>query len=124
MHLAQADAITRRARYRFYRDLGEETRDLLLLALVDAAALTGASPLHTWRRAGVVRDLLAGWRQQEAALGVGALLTGDDVMTRLGIPPGPQVGVHLETVREAQALGLVRTRGEALAYLDSSADAP
>ncbi len=124
MHLAQADTITRRARYRFYRDLGEETRDLLLLALVDAAALTGASPLHTWRRAGVVRDLLAGWRKQEAALVGGSLLTGDDVMARLGIPPGPAVGFHLERIREAQALGLVGTRAEALAYLDSSAGAP
>ncbi|MGH7353901.1 MAG: HD domain-containing protein, partial [Candidatus Rokuibacteriota bacterium] len=124
MHLAQARAITRRARYRFYRDLGEETRDLLLLALVDAAALTGASPLHTWRRAAVVRELLVGWRQQEAALGAGALLTGDDVMARLGIRPGPEVGHHLDRLREAQALGLVRTRGEALAYLDSSAGAP
>src|SRR5262249_43530236 len=37
MHLAQSGAITRRARYRFFRALGEEARDLLLLALADAA---------------------------------------------------------------------------------------
>ena len=41
MHLAQAGAITRRARFRFFRDLGDEARDLLLLALADAAALDG-----------------------------------------------------------------------------------
>jgi putative nucleotidyltransferase with HDIG domain len=124
MHLGQADAISPRARYRFYRDLGGETRDLLLLSLVDAAALTGVSPLRAWRRAGVVRDLLAGWREQETALAAGPLVTGDDVMARLGIPPGPRVGLHLDRVREAQALGLVRTRAEALAYLDSSAAGP
>ena len=42
MHLGQAGQVTRRARYRFYRDLGPDTRDLLLLSLVDAAAVTGA----------------------------------------------------------------------------------
>src|SRR5690349_2708262 len=51
MHLAHAGTITARARYRFYRDLREDTRDLLLLVLADAAAVTGASPLVTWRRA-------------------------------------------------------------------------
>src|SRR5439155_471724 len=39
MHLGHAAAITPRARYRFYRDLREDTRDLLLLVLADAAAV-------------------------------------------------------------------------------------
>jgi hypothetical protein len=34
------------------------------------------------------------------------------------------VGALLTRAREAQALGLVRTREEALAYLDSSGDDP
>ena len=50
MHLAQAGQITRRARFRFFRDLGEDARDLLLLALADAAALNGGSPLAVWAR--------------------------------------------------------------------------
>ena len=37
--------MTRAARYRFYRDLREDTRDLLLLSLVDAAAVRGTRPL-------------------------------------------------------------------------------
>jgi hypothetical protein len=41
-------------------------------------------------------------------------------MTRFGLAPGPAVGHLLERAREAQDLGLVRTREEALAYLDSS----
>src|SRR5207248_2034661 len=55
MHLGHAAAITPRARYRFYRDLREDTRDLLLLVLADGAAATGASPVATWRRPGGVR---------------------------------------------------------------------
>ena len=124
MHLAQAGQVTRRARYRFYRDLGPDTRDLLLLALVDAAAVTGASPLVVWRRAGLIRDLLGGWREAESAAAAPPLLRGQDVMARFGLSPGPVIGDLLARAREAQDLGLVHTREEALAYLDSSAGDP
>jgi len=40
-------------------------------------------------------------------------------MDRYGLRPGPDVGRLLERAREAQALGLVTTREDALAYLDS-----
>jgi poly(A) polymerase len=124
MHLAQAGEITRRARYRFYRDLGPDTRDLLLLALVDGAAVTGASPLAVWRRAGLIRDLLGGWAEAESVAAAPPLLRGQDVMARFDLPPGPAVGDLLARAREAQDLGLVRSREEALAYLDSSAAGP
>jgi poly(A) polymerase len=124
MHLGQAGEVTPRARYRFYRDLGPHTRDLLLLSLVDAAAVTGASPLAVWRRAGLLRDLLAGWPEAESVAAAPPLLRGQDVMSRFDLPPGPAVGDLLARAREAQDLGLVRTREEALAYLDSSGSGP
>jgi hypothetical protein len=40
-------------------------------------------------------------------------------MLRFGLAPGPAVGHLLQQAREAQDLGLVRSREEALAYLDS-----
>ena len=124
MHLAQAGEVTRRARLRFYRELGADTRDLLLLSLVDAAAVTGASPLAVWRRAALIHDLLGGWTEAETVGAAAPLLRGEDVMARFGLPPGPAVGHLLSRAREAQDLGLVRTREEALAYLDSSDGGP
>ena len=124
MHLAAAGRVTPRARYRFYRDLREDTRDLLLLVLVDSAAVTGVSPRSIWRRAVLIRDLLRGWEEQPAGVDAPPLLRGTDVMERFGLQPGPAVGRLLERAREAQALGLVSTRDEALAYLDSSPGAP
>jgi poly(A) polymerase len=124
MHLGQAGEVTPRARHRFYRDLGPHTRDLLLLSLVDAAAVTGASPLAVWRRAALLRDLLGGWPEAESVAAAPPLLRGQDVMSRYGLPPGPVVGDLLARAREAQDLGLVRSREEALAYLDSSGGAP
>jgi hypothetical protein len=45
-------------------------------------------------------------------------------MARFGLTLGPLVGALLARAREAQDLGRVRTRAEALAYLDSLDDAP
>ncbi len=124
MHLGGAEEVTGRARYRFYRDLGPETRDLLLLALVDAAAVRGQSPLAIWPRAALIRDLLGGWQRERQTAAAPPLLRGEDIMTRFGLAPGPAVGWLLGRAREAQDLGLVSTRGEALAYLDSQAGDP
>ena len=124
MHLAAAGPVTHRARYRFYRDLAEDAQDLLLLALVDAAAVTGASPLRVWRGAGLLRELLAGFPEVHAVRAAPPLLRGQDVMARLGLPPGPAIGRMLARLREAQDLGRLRTREDALAYLDSLAGEP
>lgn len=119
MHLGQAGVITRRARYRFFRDLGDDARDLLLLTLVDAAAVTGISPLQVWCGARVVRDLFDGVEEVETTASTPPLLRGGDVMTHFGLDPGPEVGRLLGLAREAQDLGLVQTRDDALAFLDS-----
>jgi len=124
MHLESAGALTPRARYRFFRDLGEDTRDVLLLTLADAAAVAGTSPIAVWRRARVVRDLFRGWEAAHEWAAAKPLVRGEEVMERYGLSPGPDVGRLLERAREAQALGLVSTREEALAYLDSSGDGP
>jgi putative nucleotidyltransferase with HDIG domain len=124
MHLAAAPRITPRARYRFYRDLREDTRDLLLLVLVDAAAVTGASPVATWRRSPLIRALMRGWAEQQAAAAAPPLVRGPDVMARFGLEPGPRVGWLLAQAREAQDLGRVRSREEALTYLDSLVPGP
>jgi poly(A) polymerase/tRNA nucleotidyltransferase (CCA-adding enzyme) len=119
MHLAQLPEVSRRARYRFFRDLESEARDLLLLSLADAAAVRGISPLQVWRGpfGRLVADLLGGWREDQRLAATPPLLRGEDVMTAFRLPPGPEVGRLLALAREAQALERVRTREEALDHL-------
>jgi hypothetical protein len=126
MHLAQSGGISRRARFRFFRDLGDEARDLLLLALADAAGLRGDSPLGVWEGddGRVVRELMAGHAEETAALSALPLLDGRDMMAALGLPPGPAIGRLLGLLREAQAVGAVTTREAALAYLRRARDEP
>jgi poly(A) polymerase len=125
MHLAQAGGITRRASFRFFRALGEEAPDLLLLSLADASALSGVSPVAVWTggAGAVVRALLASAEPRGPAAPP-PLLRGEDVMAAFGLSPGPEVGRLLEQAREAQALGLVRTREEALEHLRRSGAPP
>jgi hypothetical protein len=64
-----------------------------------------------------VRTLMAGVDAEAAAAAAPPLVRGDDVMDAFGLSPGPAVGRLLARAREAQALGLVATRDEALALL-------
>lgn len=64
------------------------------------------------------RELLA-WIRDEGAtiLDPPRLLTGGEIQELLALPPGPEVGRALETVRQAQVEGRVRTRNEAIETL-------
>jgi len=94
------------------------------LSLVDAAAVRGDSPLAVWRGPGgdIVRGLMQGVAEEATAAAIPPLLRGDDVMAAFGLPPGPEVGRLLARAREAQDLGQVKTRDEALAYLARQRD--
>jgi hypothetical protein len=60
---------------------------------------------------------MAGAESAAAAATTPPLLRGQEVMEAFHLPPGPEVGRLLGRAREAQALGLVTTREEALDYL-------
>jgi poly(A) polymerase len=126
MHLAQSGGISRRARFRFFRDLGDEARDLLLLAMADAAALRGDSPLAVWEGSDgrIVRELMAGHAEEIAAMSAPPLLDGREAMAALELPPGPELGRLLRLLREAQAVGAVTTREAALDYIRRMRDRP
>lgn len=118
--LAQGGPLTRRAVYRYFRATGCAGVDVVLLALADCMAIWGPrlEGAHWTRRLEVAETLLTHWfEHHEETVAPPPLLTGGDVMAALGLEPGPQVGRLLETLREAQAAGEVRTREEALALV-------
>jgi hypothetical protein len=45
------------------------------------------------------------------------LVSGRDLLRDFGLQPGPQIGILLEAVREAQAVGEIGTREEAMALV-------
>lgn len=119
MHLGMLESVSRRARHRFFRDVGEEVADLVCLTIADAAATDGRSPAAVYCGAtrALLESLLAGEPEAAAEARTPPLVRGEDVMAAFGLAPGPEVGRLLARAREAQALGLVGTREEALAWL-------
>jgi tRNA nucleotidyltransferase/poly(A) polymerase len=110
---------SRRAIYRFFRDSGPAGVDVILLSLADLRATYGPNlPQEQWAAClDVSRILLENWweRPQEVVTPP-PLVNGHDLMTELGLQPGPVVGKVLEAIREAQATQKVFTRDEALEH--------
>jgi putative nucleotidyltransferase with HDIG domain len=111
----------RKSVLRFYRRMGDETPDVVLLALADRHSATGpwlkpgelevATQAHIW--------LMENYEVEQSVLKVPRLLNGRDVMTLLNVGPGPHLKEMLEAVQEAQQLGEVQTVDEARAWLVS-----
>jgi len=110
---------SRKAIYRFFRDVGEAGVDLVLLGLADLRGTHDHTLTEeTWRAAlDVARILLENyWEKPDETVAPPHLLNGHDVIKEYNLEQGPIVGRVLEAIREAQATGKVTTRGEALAF--------
>jgi hypothetical protein len=122
LQLAQAGTRpSRRAIYRFFRDCGTAGVDVCLLSLADALATYGPTlPQDVWgSHLDTVRALLSAfWEQNQEQVAPPALVSGHDLLENFGLSPGPLIGELLEALREAQAMGDVRDRQEALHFAE------
>ena len=108
---------TRRAIYRFFRDTGPAGVDICILSLADMLATYGATlQQDIWaHHLDVIRCLLeAWWEHPVEQISPPALINGHELMAELDLPPGPLIGRLLEAIREAQAVGKVTARSEAV----------
>jgi tRNA nucleotidyltransferase/poly(A) polymerase len=115
--LEKSQPISRRSLYRYFRDCGPAGIDVLLLSLADllGKATPPVAP-ERWRmRLAAVRQMLESYfENHDDHLDPAPLVDGDDLMARLQLSPGPEIGRLLEALREAQAAGEVSTRDQAL----------
>ena len=122
LHLAKLKSLNRRSVYRFFRDTQGAGVDVLLLALADNLALVHAGTnLEEWQRICRTAGLLlaAYYERYEEMVEPEPLVTGRDLLERLGIEPGPAVGRILRALQEAQATGEVSTSEGALGLAKS-----
>lgn len=118
LHLHQSGA-SRRAVYRFWRDLGEAGIDVCMLSIADQLGKYGPrlDQAYWIEFMQVVQQLLAGYfAQREDLVEIKMLLDGNDVMRELELQPGPMIGTLLAALREAQAMHEVQTREQALGW--------
>ena len=114
---AAAQAPSRRAVFRYFRDAGPAGVDVALLSLADQRATSGPDlSQQEWQQLlAVVERLLADYFDQRVN-SQAPLVNGRDLMTSLHIEPGRTVGRLLAEINEAQAAGDLHTRQEALDY--------
>jgi tRNA nucleotidyltransferase/poly(A) polymerase len=102
---------SRRAIYRFFRDAGTAAVDVILLGLADLRGTRGQTLTEAAWRAWieVARALFENlWERPEESVTPPALVNGNEIMRELGLPAGPDVGMLLDAIREAQAAGEIR----------------
>ena len=106
-----------RAIFRYYRDVGDASVDTLYLAMADVLAARGPdlSPERWANYARMVAAVLeAGAEQPGNRDGDPPLINGHDLMDALDLPPGPRIGSLLASLREAEAVGEISSRDDAI----------
>lgn len=117
MHLRNAESLSRRAIYRFWKATDSLGLDVCLLTLADYLGVVGAHlQVPDWlAHLQVVRALLDAYFNRHAEVVAPLpLLGGKALMEALNLPPGKLVGQLLEQIAEAQAVGEISTPEEAL----------
>jgi hypothetical protein len=112
-------APSRRSIYRFFRDAGDAGVDLILLGLADLRGTRGhLLTQELWSNAlQVARIFLENyWEKPEETVAPSRLVDGTEIMKEYELKPGPVIGRLLDAIREAQAVGEVSTREEAVEY--------
>ena len=115
-YLADNPILTPRAKFRFFRDAGEEAVSILLISLADQRATKGSltTPESRRRHERLVRRLIKEYFQKKKEIKPARLINGNDLIKWFKLEPSPLIGKMLSEVEEAQAIGKVRTRKEAL----------
>jgi hypothetical protein len=115
--LTRMDTLTRRAVFRFFRDLEEEGPSVLIVWLADRAATRGPKSEEDrldHQQAIVVELLEHYFLKPQEVVRMPRLVDGNALMQALGIGSGPAVGDLLRRLEEAQAEGQIHTTEEAI----------
>ncbi|MBW1973769.1 MAG: CCA tRNA nucleotidyltransferase [Deltaproteobacteria bacterium] len=113
---------TKRALFRFFRKHGDDGIGIWLLALSDVRATRGKN--HTIseekRFIRITRDILKRYFSDiYPVLNEERLISGNDVIEILKIPPGPMVGKILKVIQEKKYTGEINSRNDALIFLEN-----
>jgi poly(A) polymerase len=112
---------SRRSVHRFFRSTGPAGVDICLLSLADVMATYGNTlPVEIWEReVDICRILLESWWERTAeVISPPKLISGSELIKTFRLKPGPMIGRLLEAVYEAQAMGEIHSRQDALDYAE------
>jgi len=112
--------LDKRSIYRFFQTTGDAGIAVCLLALADLLAIYDFSiPIEKWKeQLAIIKALFkAWWSESNEIVHIKPMLTGDDLKRQFSIQEGPQIGSLLESLKEEQASGAIKTRVRAIAFM-------
>ncbi len=118
LNLSAPGGPSKRALYRYCRDLGDALPESIILSLADGKATSEVMPAEgftdTQKTAAVILDYYYGkfLKTEEEPL-----VTGRELIKK-GFKPGPRFREILDEIKERQAEGSLKDREEALDYLE------
>jgi len=118
------DLPTDKAIYKYFRDVGEVAIDTLYLDLADYLAMRGPNLENKeWlelcnRTDYIIKQYMCIEKRQKEEITV--LLNGNEIMEKFDLMPGPKIGALIAKIKEAQALGDIKSRDEALKFVESN----
>ncbi len=115
-YMVTGSALTKRAVFRFMRDAGDDSGGILMLALADERATSGYAVVDKCRGRyeRVMRDLLGRFFNAREEVKRPKLFDGHMIMKHCRLPAGPLIGSIMRELEEAQAVGEISTREQAL----------
>ncbi|MBL7130354.1 MAG: HD domain-containing protein [Candidatus Omnitrophica bacterium] len=115
-YLADNKNITERAKFRYFRDAGNEAVSILLLSISDQRATRGpkASPTSRIKHEKVSFELIKEYFKRKKEKKFVRLINGDDLIRKLRLKPSVLFKSILQEVEESQAEGKIKTKKEAL----------
>lgn len=115
-YLADNEEITPRAKFRYFRDSGEEALSILLISMADQRSTRGPLTSNQERKQhekaclGLIRDYFRRQKEKKPA----RLANGDELIKQFKLTPSPLIGKILRELEELQAIGKIKTKKEAL----------
>jgi len=115
-YLADFKMPTPRAIFRYFRDTQSEAISVLLISLADQRATRGplTNARSRSRHEKAIADLIDYYFKKQEEKKLPRLITGYDLIRKLKFKPSPLFGKILTKIEEAQALGQIKTKAEAL----------
>jgi len=116
LHMSK-QGMTRRAVYRYVKDLGDDLPASLIIALADAFATRERPHAMETDVEGVVRHIADYYFGDYRKAREAPLVTGRDLIDELNLTPGPAFSEILDEVEERRAEGMLKDRAGALEYI-------
>lgn len=115
-YMADIEPLSQKAIYRYFRDTDMEAPAVLLLSVADQRSTRGPLTRGANRKhhedvcLGLVKEFFRKAKEKKLP----KLINGHDLMSRFKLESGPLIGKILDEVEEAQAIGEIETKRDAL----------